>query len=181
MPGQFWTAEEKKRIVQLWMSRPPTISVREFAREHHNYFKRTPEAIAEKIKSLPEYRVPPSNQTPWDTQPKITGDAFILMDAQIPFHHAEFINKCLDLCRRWKIKQIILGGDAIDLHALAQFAPNFENDNKRIIDTSSAKELLKFAETLPAAKREEMLNIIGEAERENGAGPEIKECRQSVY
>ena len=178
MPGQFWTAAEQKHITELWKNRPPTISVREFAREHHNYFKRTPDAIAEKIKSLPEYRVPSSNRTPWDTQPKLEGDAFVLMDAQIPFHHAEFINKCLALCRRWNIKQIILGGDAIDLHALAQFAPNFENDNRRVIDTSSADALLKFAETLPAAKREEMLNIIGDAERENGAGQEIKECRQ---
>ena len=57
------------------------------------------------------------------------------MDAQIPFHHAEFINKCLTVCDRLGIRQMILGGDALDINTLNAFAPNFENNDKRVIDT----------------------------------------------
>ena len=41
-----------------------------------------------------------------------------------------------------------LGRDALDINALNAFPPNFENDQKRVIDTNTASELIKIAEIL---------------------------------
>lgn len=164
-------------MIEAWRTRRADITAQEFAREYQAVFKRSINSITQKLKGFPEYKVPPSNRTPWVTQPRIEGDAFILGDTQIPFHHAEFINKCLELCRRWNIRQMVLGGDALDINALASFTPDFENDNRRVIDSKSTDALLKFADDLPAKKREKLLDIIGESERENGVGGEIKESR----
>lgn len=153
------------------------MTVREFAAEYGALIGRTAEGVRMKVQSLYEYKVPSSNRTPWNNPPKIEGDAFILMDPQIPFHHAEFINKCLTVCRRWGIRSMILGGDALDMNALNSFTPNFENDDKRIIDTKTASALLSLADSLPSEKREELHAIVADAEREDGIGSEIKESR----
>lgn len=177
MAGTFWTDEQEAQLIEAWRARRADITAQEFAREHQAVFRRSINAITQKLKGYPEYKVPPSNRTPWVTPPRMEGDAFILGDTQIPFHHAEFINKCLELCRRWNIRQMALGGDALDINALSSFTPDFENDNRRVIDSRSADALLKFADHLPAKKRDELLDIIGESERENGVGGEIKESR----
>lgn len=178
MTRVFWTTEELSDLRKAWMNRRADITTRDFTIEYSEVTERTPESIRLKLQNLHEYKIPQSRRTAWNTPPILEGNAFVLMDAQIPFHHAEFINKCLTVCERWGIKQMILGGDAIDLNALAQFTPDFENDNRRVIDSRSATELVKFADTLPTAElREKLLDMIGEAERENGIAGEIKESR----
>jgi len=32
----------------------------------------------------------------------LEGDALVLPDVEFPFHHAEFINKCIDLAAQWE-------------------------------------------------------------------------------
>lgn len=177
MAGSFWTTEELNDLLDAWKKRRADITTQEFAREYSEICGRSYNSITLKIRSMPEYRIPPSNRTPWNDHPKLEGDVFVIGDTQIPFHHAEFINKCLSLCRRWGIRKMVLGGDAIDLNAFSNFAPDFENDRRRVIDSNSAAELVKFADTLSTEKREELLAMIGEAERENGIGGEIKESR----
>lgn len=51
------------------------------------------------------------------------GDALILPDVELPFHHAEFINKVLDLSEAWGIDQAILAGDLLHFHSITGFAP----------------------------------------------------------
>lgn len=181
MTGIFWNTQDLDNLLTAWRNRRADITAHEFSREYAIDSGRTTASIFQKIRSMPEYRVPSSNRTPWNGQPKIEGDAFILMDTQIPFHHAEFINKCLVVCRRWGIRQMILGGDALDLNAFNEFPPNFENDDKRVIDSKTATALINFANSLPNEKREELLETIGGAEREDGAGSEIKESRQVLH
>lgn len=175
--GNFWTEQQTEQLIELWRNRRADITAYEFARDNEEVFKRSRNAIFQKLKTMPEYKIPASNRTPWDNPPKVDGDAFILGDTQIPFHHAEFINKCLELCRRWGIRQMILGGDALDVESLNSFSPDFENDKRRVIDSRSAEALVKFADELPSKKREKLLDIIGDSERENGLGGEIKESR----
>lgn len=178
MTGVFWTTEELADLRKAWMNRRADITTRDFSLDYSAVIGRTPESVRFKLQTLHEYKIPPSLRTAWNTPPTLEGDAFVLMDTQIPFHHAEFINKCLAVCERWGIKQMVLGGDAIDLNALAQFTPDFENDKRRVIDSKSATELVKFADSLPTAElRETLLDMIGEAESENGIAGEIKESR----
>ena len=56
-------------------------------------------------------KIPSSPYPRYDQPPELEGDALILPDAEIPFHHAEFINRVLDLAEAWKIKQMIAAGD----------------------------------------------------------------------
>ena len=177
MTGLYWTTEELKDLLDEWRNRPADMTIRAFASNYSVKVGRTAESVRMKLQSMPDSKIPPSTRTPWNNPPVVEGDAFILGDTQIPFHHAEFINKCLTVCKKLNIRQMILGGDAIDLAAFNQFAPNFENDDKRVIDNASAAELIAFADTLPSDKREQLLTMIGDAERENGAGSEIKESR----
>lgn len=100
MPSTFWTDEQTKDLIEAWKNRQADITTFDFAKEHSDVFKRSPNAIAQKIKSLPEFKVPASSRTPWENAPRIDGNAFLIGDTQIPFHHAEFINKCLEVCRR---------------------------------------------------------------------------------
>lgn len=180
MSGEFWTTEELNDLLTAWKNRRADTTVKEFAADYAHGI-RTPAAVSQKLLSMPDRFTPPSTRTPWNTPPRLTGDTFVLMDAQIPFHHAEFIDRCLTVCKRHNIRQMVLGGDAIDLNIFNEFAPNFENDDKRVIDSKSATALLDFAKTLPSEKREVLENMIGEAERENGVSGEIKESRQVLH
>lgn len=177
MAGAFWTTEELADLRDTWMRRRADTNTREFALEYAAITGRSPDSIRFKLQTLREYKIPSSNRTPWNNPPKLEGDAFILMDTQIPFHHAEFINKCLTVCEKWNIRQMILGGDALDINALNAFPPNFENDDKRVIDTKTASTLLAIADTLPSDKREEIHAIVADAENEGGISGEIKESR----
>lgn len=177
LTGHFWTTEQLADLRDKWINRRADITARDFAKEYAVITGRTPDAIRFKLTSLREYKIPSSNRTPWNNPPVLEGDAFVLMDAQIPYHHAEFINKCLTLCEKWNIRQMILGGDALDMNAMNTFAPNFENDDKRVIDTKTASTLLAIADTLPSDKREEIHAIVADAEGEGGISGEIKESR----
>ena len=177
MSGIFWTTEELSELRTAWLNRRADISAREFAAEYAIRTQRTPVSIRMKLSYMHEYKIPSSNRTPWTNPPTMDGDAFVLLDAQIPFHHAEFINKCLSVCEKFGIRQMILGGDALDVNALNQFTPNFENDDKRVIDTQTASALLSIAESLPSEKREEIQSLVANSEREDGIGAEIKESR----
>ena len=174
-----WTTEELSNLRDSWTKRKADITARQFAQEYAatTNSTRSPDSIRFKLQSLREYRIPVSNRTPWNNPPTLEGDAFILMDAQIPFHHAEFINKCLTVCDRLGIRQMILGGDALDINTLNSFTPNFENNDKRVIDTKTASALLAIADGLPSDKREEIHAIVADAENEGGISGEIKESR----
>lgn len=177
MTGKFWTEEQTDALRKAWNNRRADITTLDFARDYASVSERSIASVTQKLKTMPEYGIPTSNRTTWNNPPRVEGDAFIIGDTQIPFHHAEFIERCLELCKRWGIKTMILGGDALDVESLSSFTPDFENDKRRVIDSRSAEALVKFADTLKSRKREELLDIIGDAERENGVGGEIKESR----
>lgn len=177
MTGSHWNKSELNLLKNAWNNRDADVTLSIFAKQYASIIGRSEAAIMQKVIAQPEYRVPTSTRTAWNNPPILEGDSLVLMDTQIPYHHAEFINKCLTVCRKWNIRQLILGGDALDLNALNEFAPNFENDSKRVIDHASSAELIMFAETLPADKREKLYSIIGEAEEDNSLGGEIKESR----
>lgn len=178
MTGLIWTPEELADLRKEWINRRADVTTREFCADYAALTSRTTESVRMKLQTLREYKIPPSNRTPWNNPPVMEGDALVIGDTQIPFHHAEFIGKCIALCKKLKIKQMILGGDALDINALNAFPPNFENDQKRVIDTSTASELIKIAETLPSEKREEIYSLVSTAENEGGITGEIKESRE---
>lgn len=177
MSGQFWSDKETEELRKAWRNRRADITARDFSREYALEVNRTMDSVRQKVQSFPDYKIPTSNRTPWNAPPVMEGDALVIGDTQIPFHHAEFINKCLAVCKKWKIRKMILGGDALDINSLNAFPPNFENDQKRVIDNNTASQLIKIAETLPSEKREEIYSLVSNAENEGGITGEVKESR----
>lgn len=71
-------------------------------------------------------RVDPSPYTKYQNPMRVEGDALCLFDLQAPFHDAIWVNRCVSLALRWRIKQVILGGDLVDLAAFSPFGRSVE-------------------------------------------------------
>lgn len=70
-------------------------------------------------KRPPMGRVTDSDKPRYKNPPRFRGEKLILADAQVPFHNASFINKCIDLALAWGIKSCLLAGDIFDVTAFA--------------------------------------------------------------
>lgn len=90
----------------------------------------------------------------------LEGDALVLPDVEFPFHHAEFINKCIDLAAQWGIKNCILAGDVIHFNSLSSFTPNFASPEP-VLPTEDFRLLNSLLEktTVPEERKqiEEMI------------------------
>lgn len=67
----------------------------------------------------PRGRVTDSDKPRYKNPPRFKGERLVLTDAQVPFHNATFINKCIDLALAWGIKSCLLAGDIFDVTAFA--------------------------------------------------------------
>lgn len=124
-------------------------------------------------------RLPESRYRKFDEPLVLEGDALVLMDMHIPFHHADFINKCLDVAQAWGVRQAFLGGDVLDLHAFSHFPDDFEEAERQVLSRDLLTELTRLAESMPAKHREKLYDMLAQAEPVTGnIGEEIKEARQ---
>lgn len=176
-----WTEEETEELWARWLRRSADTKVLFFAEDMGAVLNRSMNSVRGKLNQLIRERagmIPESNYAVWNHHPRIEGDAFVLLDAHIPFQHADFLNRCLMLCKAWGITSAILGGDALDLHAFNKFPENFEDEEKRVIDSRLQKELIELSEKLPAKYRSELQDKLAAAEIESGnVSEEIRESR----
>ena len=111
------------------------------------------------------------------------GDALILPDIELPFHHAEFLNRCLKLAEAWNIKQVILAGDVLHFDSLSGWEPNWTAPNTGGLTAEAEVKLSQFARTLPAKKQGEFFGIIGDLGQRNeqdGASTELAIARREL-
>ena len=66
--------------------------------------------------------IAPSTKPRYDKPPKFPADCLILCDSHIPYHDAKFINKTLALAQSWKLPNLLLAGDVMDMAALSFFS-----------------------------------------------------------
>ncbi len=79
-----------------------------------------------------------------------SGDACVLGDTEFPFHHAEFMNRVLEVCQRWNIRHVTFGGDAIHNDNLTSFDPPWaEEAAAEAVSPDAHDRLLKFRDSLP--------------------------------
>ena len=181
MTGIPWRDKDIEDLLTAWKERVPDINTFEFSKQYSQMTngKRSVNSVNSKLKYLGVLHVPASTRHAWNTPPIVKGNSLVIGDTQIPFHHGEFISKCIDVAVKWKIDNLILGGDAMDWNALSSFAPDFSEDDKQIVDNGTKDRLIKFAETLKAKDREKLYDLIAGAEAENGnLSDEIKESRR---
>jgi predicted phosphodiesterase len=135
-------------------------------------------------KGQPSYKIPESPYPRYDSPPIIEGDALILPDAEIPFHHAEFINRVLELAQAWKIKQMIAAGDLLHFDSLSGWEPNWKDEEEHgVLDDDDEKTLVDFAMTLSKSRQQELLDItmkLGKKTAEHDYGEEMKHSRKTL-
>jgi len=55
----------------------------------------------------------------WTDHITVAGDHLILADAHIPFHDADWMNRCIDLADKWGIRKVGMAGDLFDQGAFS--------------------------------------------------------------
>lgn len=114
-------------------------------------------------------RIPESPYVRYDEPPTVEGDALILPDCEIPFHHADFMNRVIDLADAWKIRQVICAGDLLHMDSISGWEPNWApSHNKTILTEEDQQALLDLALTLPKAKQQAIIDLIGNSDRLDG-------------
>ena len=118
----------------------------------------------------PSYqRIPESPYVRYDEPPTADGDALILPDCEIPFHNADFINRVIDLASAWSIKQVICAGDLLHMDSISGWEPNWApTHNRTILTEEDEARLLELALTLPKAKQQAIIDLIGRSDSLDG-------------
>jgi hypothetical protein len=123
-------------------------------------------------------QIPPSRYPKYDKAPVITGDVIIMGDLHIPYHHSEFVNRCLQLCLKWGVGTAILAGDAIDAHSFSHWGSDVGTGIENTLSANAEKALLDEIEKLPAAQQNQMRELIAGMTREpDDISTELAESR----
>lgn len=119
-----------------------------------------------------------SRYVAYNEPPEIEGDALVIPDAEIPFHHAEFMNRVLDLADAWGIKQMVAAGDLLHMDSLSGWEPSWYASNSSL-SAKAEEKLLDFAKTLPSRKQADLIELIVDSARYEGRGysTEMQEAR----
>lgn len=129
-------------------------------------------------------KIPQSPYPRYDEPPEIEGDALILPDAEIPFHHADFINRVLDISEAWKIKQMIAAGDLLHFDSLSGWEPNWASVPNGGLSEKDEKRLMDLAMSLPknhqARFMETIADIGGQTEDGGGFSGEMHHARKTL-
>lgn len=107
-------------------------------------------------------RIPESPYIRYDSPPTLEGDALILPDVEIPFHHAEFLDRVIDLAEAWGIKQVICAGDLLHMDSISGWEPNWaSNARGSVLSEADEKRLMDLMQKLPKRQQAELADIIG--------------------
>lgn len=139
-----------------------------FARWWAKSHKRSPDSIALKLEDMglgiDVVDVRPSAYPSYNTPLEMTGDALILTDVEFPFHHAEFLNRCVSLAKAWGVTQLILGGDVLHFESLSGWEPAWvNNEDVGSISEQIEAQLMDFAKSLGSKQQGALMEIIGGA------------------
>ena len=131
----------------------------------------------------PTYRIPESPYPRYNEPPTVEGDALIIPDAEIPFHHAEFINRVLDLADKWGIRQMIAAGDLLHFDSLSGWQPNWAVSPNGGLAEKDERRLMDFAMGLPKKHQQALMDTIvdiGGANEEHGFSGEMHHARKTL-
>ncbi len=183
--GSPWKQEEIGALIEAWSQRPLDISRRQWAAKYSMVCGRSNEAIDSMLKRMElrgELERGPIPQSPYpiyDEPLQMGGDAVILPDLEAPFHHADFVNRVLDLADAWRIRQAIFPGDAVHFNTLSSWNPNWKKEQIGGVTEVAESKLVEFAKTLPKKNQNTMFELLGEIgklEIEDGASTEMDEA-----
>jgi hypothetical protein len=183
--GQFWSQKERTDLLSAYEETPPHVTQREFCNQYAKTMRRTPNAVRLQLGTLVKdaQTIRESPYPRYDEPLEMVGDAIVFPDIEFPFHHAEFINKCLELAKAWKIRQCIVAGDLLHFDSLSGWEPNWKNTEEGEVTAKMEEKLVEFAKTLGSRQQEKLFGIIGELGEKNeqdGMSTELKVTREEL-
>jgi hypothetical protein len=184
--GKPWTDAEERILVSMYASNAS------------NYGKwtiigktlgKTPEAVRGywRINGFKlTARLQASPYPRYDQPLEMDGNALVLPDPEFPFHHADFINRCLDVSQAWGVRQCIIAGDMLHFDSLGDWSPNWQKQNGHgVLDEEQEHELVEFFRTLGSKQQERafgLLDKIGtkQADGDPNVSEELSVARKAV-
>lgn len=133
------------------------------------------------IQAAPTFRGVQASSFPQMVEPLRTeGDALILCDLEAPYHHADFLNRCLDLAQAWNIRQCIIGGDCLHFDQFSHWEANWREEKKPgdNLTPETAQVLRDKIAGLPERERAEIGKILDTIPVERTDNDELAEARR---
>jgi hypothetical protein len=129
------------------------------------------------------YVIPQSKYPVYDNPLTMEGDAIVLPDIELPFHHADFFNRALELADSWGIRKAIVAGDLLHFDSLSSWQANWvesEHMPERI-----EQKLMNMAMRMPEEYQEDLIATITAIEEDldeggTGVSKELKNARKVV-
>ena len=132
----------------------------------------------------PTARIEPSPYPIYNQPLHREGDALILSDTEFPYHHADFINRCLDLAVAWKIPYCVIAGDALHFASLSKWEANWIAAPKQGLSGAAEDKLMEWLSTLPPEQQQGGYQLLGEIGaaigEEGGVSSELALVRKSM-
>ncbi len=185
MAGKPWTETEVNRLKFIKRTFP-SMTIGDITK----LFKgRTYNAVQLKWKELKAALPPGIPESPYpvyDNPLVMRGDALVLPDPEIPFHHAEFLNRVIELALHWGITQCVIGGDAVHFNSLSGWAANWLKEQEAGgLSDQNENRLIDFAKKLSPKHQDELFTLIGDIGqvRQDGApnvATELREARSTL-
>ena len=162
MANKPWSSAEVGKL-RFIKSTFPSMTHGEVARL---FSKRTRAAVRQKwneIKVGVVQGIPESPYPIYDNPLVMQGNALVLPDPEVPFHHAEFVNRCLELAMKWGITKLNIAGDALHFNSLSGWQANWlkEQDPGGLSEEHEFM-LLEIVKRLPPTKQDPFFELIGE-------------------
>jgi len=162
LPNQFveWTDEETLQLVQLkrsglrWSEISERLHIRTVQACKTRYYDIGGHiGVPETIRESPYPR--------YDNPLKMEGNALVIPDPEVPYHHADFMNRILELAQVWGIKQAIIAGDFIHLATLSSWPVEWVQPNGHGgLTEDQEKGFLQVIQELPEKYRGKIIDKI---------------------
>lgn len=169
-----WTLNEEKLLQELQLKGENSIAI---AKRLGRKVGSVETKIARMRKENGFVPVPTSTMPKYESPLHSKGDALILSDVEAPFHHADFINRSLELADAWGIRTLHLNGDLLHFDNLSAWGAEWIPD-----DTAPLYEALQdFILNLPKTHRERGISMLENAGAFGGGGglaDELAEARK---
>ena len=160
-----WTNEQRAEVIKLYKLKIPTdvisqrtgVSISSIANITYQYNHSAP------IIQQSRYPI-------YDKALVMEGDALVLPDLEIPFHHADFVNRVLDLAQAWGINQCIIPGDAVHFDCFSGWQPSWAQSNGKGVNDAVEEKLIGFVMGLPSNFQDEGMSLIIDIGLEDATG-----------
>lgn len=183
--GHRWTRQEDTWLARRLESKPVDMNLEQLAGvlSKETGGNLTVPAIAQRLRKMRRGVVETSKYPIYDKPLEMVGDALVMTDVEFPFHHADFVNRCIELAQAWKIDKLILGGDALHFHSLSGWEPSWSETEDGGLSEEVADKLYAFAQTLKTKDREraeELIAGIGEKKPGETLSEEMSLARKEL-